>query len=101
MPDEPTPDQLQATIASLRAEVAELKSRLANEVVYLQGEKKAERGLRSLSGDSAAMKAVRQATSQSASTEWTVLFLFGCGLVLGRVGPLDVAQGVAFVFGDD
>jgi formate hydrogenlyase transcriptional activator len=73
MPDESDPQQLLATIAELRSEIAALKSRLASEVVYLQGEIKAERGLRSLSGDSAAMKAVRRAISQVAPTDSTVL----------------------------
>jgi formate hydrogenlyase transcriptional activator len=60
-------------IASLLAENARLQSRLANEVVYLRDEIKAERGLRSLSGDSAAMKAVRRAIQQVATTDSTVL----------------------------
>ena len=60
-------------IASLLDDNARLQSRLANEVVYLQSEIKAERGLRSLSGDSAAMKAVRRAITQVAATDSTVL----------------------------
>jgi len=60
-------------IASLLVENARLQSRLANEVVYLRDEMKAERGLRSLSGDSAAMKAVRRAIQQVATTDSTVL----------------------------
>ena len=60
-------------IASLLADNARLQSRLANEVVYLQGEIKAERGLRSLSGDSSGMKAVRRAITQVAATDSTVL----------------------------
>src|SRR5438132_1730245 len=67
MPDD------QQTIQALRNEIAVLKARLANEVVYLQSEIKAERGLRSLSGDSAAMKAVRRAITQVAATDSTVL----------------------------
>ena len=58
---------------ALRDQIAHLQSRLANEVVYLQGEIKAEHGLRSLSGDSAAMKAVRRAIAQVAPTDSTVL----------------------------
>jgi formate hydrogenlyase transcriptional activator len=57
----------------LREQLADLQARLASEVVYLQGEIKAERGLRSLSGDSAAMKAVRRAIGQVAPTDSTVL----------------------------
>src|SRR5262245_22879677 len=72
MPDANT-HALQATIRRLETENAELRARLAKEVVYLQEEKKAERGLRSLSGESAAMKAVRQAITQVAPTDSTVL----------------------------
>src|ERR1700722_16825910 len=64
---------LLADNALLREQLAALQSRLANEVVYLQGEVKAERGLRSLSGDSAGMKAVRRAITQVAPTDSTVL----------------------------
>src|SRR5271156_4843576 len=60
-------------IASLLAENARLQSRLASEVVYLRDEMKAERGLRSLSGESAAMKAVRRAITQVAAQDSTVL----------------------------
>jgi formate hydrogenlyase transcriptional activator len=60
-------------IASLLAENSRLQARLANEVVYLQGEIKAERGLRSLSGESECMKAVRRAITQVAPTDSTVL----------------------------
>jgi formate hydrogenlyase transcriptional activator len=66
-------EQLEALIAELRAENAQLRARLASEVVYLQGEIKAERNLRSLSGDSPAMKAVRRAIAQVAPTDSTVL----------------------------
>ena len=58
---------------TLREQLAALKARLASEVVYLRDELKAERGLRSLSGDSAAMKAVRRAITQVAATDSTVL----------------------------
>jgi len=57
----------------LREQIGELQARLANEVVYLRDEIKAERGLRSLSGESAAMKAVRRAIQQVARTDSTVL----------------------------
>jgi formate hydrogenlyase transcriptional activator len=57
----------------LREQNALLQSRLSSEVVYLQGEIKAERGLRSLSGESAAMKAVRRAITQVAAQDSTVL----------------------------
>ncbi|HZZ78584.1 MAG TPA: sigma-54 dependent transcriptional regulator [Gemmataceae bacterium] len=57
----------------LREQNAQLQARLAGEVGYLQNALKAERGLRSLSGDSAAMKAVRRAITQVASTDSTVL----------------------------
>jgi formate hydrogenlyase transcriptional activator len=58
---------------TLREQVATLKARLASEVVYLRDELKAERGLRSLSGDSTAMKSVRRAITQVAPTDSTVL----------------------------
>ncbi len=57
----------------LREQNAVLQSRLSSEVVYLTGEIKAERGLRSLSGESAAMKAVRRAITQVAAQDSTVL----------------------------
>src|SRR5262249_24756579 len=73
MPDDFHVSQLKETIARLQGEIAELQARLANEGVYLQDERKAERGRRSLSGDSAAMKAVRRAIAQVAPTDSTVL----------------------------
>jgi formate hydrogenlyase transcriptional activator len=57
----------------LREQNAQMQARLSSEVVYLQGEIKAERGLRSLSGESAAMKAVRRAITQVAAQDSTVL----------------------------
>jgi formate hydrogenlyase transcriptional activator len=60
-------------IAALLVENAALRTRLASEVVYLQGEVKAQRDLRSLSGDSAGMKGVRHAIGQVAPTDSTVL----------------------------
>jgi formate hydrogenlyase transcriptional activator len=60
-------------IAALLAENAALRARLASDVAYLRDEMKAERGLRSLSGDSAGMKAVRRAIQQVAPTDSTVL----------------------------
>jgi len=60
-------------IASLLAENARLQARLASDVAYLRDEMKAERGLRSLSGDSLAMKTVRRAITQVAPTDSTVL----------------------------
>src|SRR5262245_48278243 len=60
-------------IAKLLAENAALRARLASDVAYLRDELKAERGLRSLSGDSSGMKAVRRAIGQVAPTDSTVL----------------------------
>jgi formate hydrogenlyase transcriptional activator len=57
----------------LREENAQLRARLASDVAYLRDEIKSERGLRSLSGESAAMKAVRRAIQQVAPTDSTVL----------------------------
>src|SRR2546430_407828 len=58
---------------NLREQVAALQARLSNDVTYLRDELKAERGLRSLPGDSAAMRAVRRAITQVAPTDSTVL----------------------------
>src|SRR4051794_35147593 len=65
--------ELLADNAQLRDQVAQLQSRLANEVVYLRDEIKAERGLRALSGESPAMQTVRRAIGQVAATDSTVL----------------------------
>src|SRR4051812_40091500 len=49
--------------------------RFQRETTFLQGEARAERDLRSLTGDSPAMKAVRLAIQQVARTDSTVLIL--------------------------
>jgi formate hydrogenlyase transcriptional activator len=61
-----------ARIAALEAAVAELE-RFRQERAYLRDEVRAERDLRSLTGDSTAMKAVRAAIRQVAPTDSTVL----------------------------
>src|SRR5260370_39657862 len=61
-------------IAELEARIAEL-DRYQRETVYLRDEAKAERGLRMLTGESRAMKAVRLAIQQVARTDSTVLIL--------------------------
>src|SRR4051812_46346332 len=63
-----------ARIAALEARVAELE-RFRRETAYLRDEARAERDLRSLTGDSPAMKAVRLAVRQVAPTDSTVLVL--------------------------
>jgi formate hydrogenlyase transcriptional activator len=63
-----------ARIAELHARLAELE-RLRRETAYLRDEAKTERGLRPLTGESRAMKAVRQAIGQVAPTDSTVLIL--------------------------
>src|SRR5438445_11883064 len=63
-----------ATIAQLRARVAELE-RFQRETTYLRTEARTERDLRLLTGDSRAMKAVRLAIQQVAHTDSTVLIL--------------------------
>ena len=78
-----------AAIAAMLDENACLQARLSSDVSYLQSELKAERGLRSLSGDSAPMKAVRRAIQQVAPTDSTVLILGETG-----VGKELVARGI-------
>ena len=63
-----------ARIADLEARNAELL-RFQRETVYLRDEARAERDLRSLTGDSRGMKAVRAAIQQVAPTDSTVLIL--------------------------
>lgn len=62
-----------ARIAALLAENVYLHARLASDLAYLRDELKAERGLRSLSGESSGMKQVRRAIQQVAPTISTVL----------------------------
>jgi formate hydrogenlyase transcriptional activator len=57
-----------------RARLADLE-RWRREVVYLRDEKKADRDLRLLTGDSAGMRAVRRAVQQVAQADSTVLVL--------------------------
>jgi len=61
-------------IARLEARVAELE-KLGREFAYLRDAAKADRDLRSLTGESAGMKTVRQAIHQVARTDSTVLIL--------------------------
>jgi formate hydrogenlyase transcriptional activator len=63
-----------ARIAELHARLAELE-RLRRETAYLRDEARTEHGLRPLTGESRAMKAVRQAIGQVAPTDSTVLIL--------------------------
>jgi formate hydrogenlyase transcriptional activator len=63
-----------ARIAELEARVAE-GNRFQRESAYLRGEAKAERDLRILTGESRAIKVVRQAIHQVAKTDSTVLIL--------------------------
>jgi formate hydrogenlyase transcriptional activator len=63
-----------ARLADLEARNAELQ-RFRQETAYLRDEAKAERDLRSLTGDSPGMKAVRAAIQQVAPTDSTVLIL--------------------------
>ncbi len=64
----------QARIAELEARVAELE-RFRRETAYLRDEARTDRDLRPLTGDSRAMRAVRQAVQQVAPTDSTVLIL--------------------------
>ena len=59
---------------AVRARVAELEH-FRRDSAYLRDERKAERDLRALTGDSPAMKAVRLAVQQVARTDSTVLIL--------------------------
>ena len=61
--------------AELRSRIGELEGPLRHEVDYLRGEIKGDRNLRTLTGDSAAMKQVRHAIGQVATTDSTVLIL--------------------------
>jgi formate hydrogenlyase transcriptional activator len=61
-------------IAALEAQVAELE-RFRRDTAYLRDAAKSEHGLRSLTGESPAMKAVRRAIQQVAPTGSTVLIL--------------------------
>jgi formate hydrogenlyase transcriptional activator len=63
-----------ARIAELEARLAELE-RFRRESAYLRDEAKADRDLRSLTGESRAMKAVRLAIQQIARTDSTALIL--------------------------
>jgi formate hydrogenlyase transcriptional activator len=63
-----------ARIGELDARVADLE-RLQQERTYLRDESKTERGLRLLTGESPAMKAVRLAIQQVSRTESTVLIV--------------------------
>jgi formate hydrogenlyase transcriptional activator len=66
--------QKETRIVELEAEVARL-ARFRQETAYLRDEIKAEHGLRLLTGESPAMKAVRLAIQQVAPTDSTVLIL--------------------------
>jgi formate hydrogenlyase transcriptional activator len=61
-------------IAELKSRLAEME-RLQRERAYLRAEARTERDLRVLTGESQAMKAVRQAIQQVAQTDSTVLIL--------------------------
>src|SRR5262245_41410869 len=67
--------QRDAQIAELQARVSQLQ-RFQAETAFLRDEARTERDLRLLTGDSAAMKAVRLAIQQVARTDSTVLI---CG----------------------
>src|SRR5438128_9327496 len=59
--------------ADLLARITDLEKRREREVDYLRGEARSERNLRTLTGDSPAMKNVRHAINQVAPTDSTVL----------------------------
>src|SRR5436305_81646 len=65
-------------IAELEARLAELE-RFQRETAYLRDQTRTEHDLRPLTGESAAMKAVRLAIGQVARTDSTVLILGGTG----------------------
>ena len=84
----PRCDLAAARIAELEARVEELQ-RFQQETAYLRSEAKAERDLRSLTGESQAMRAVRHAIQQVARTDSTVLVLGETG-----TGKELVARGI-------
>src|SRR5262245_12710637 len=61
--------------ADLLARIAELERRRESEIGYLRGEIRSDRNLRTLTGDSPAMKKVRAAINQVAPTDSTVLIV--------------------------
>src|SRR5262245_25842384 len=61
--------------ADLLAHIAELEKRRESEVGYLRGEIPSDRNLRTLTGDSPAMKKLRAAINQVAPTDSTVLIV--------------------------
>src|SRR5437763_8241458 len=73
-PSCPACQERDARIAELEARVAEL-AQLRRERAYLRDEARAERDLRSLTGEGPAMKAVRAAVRQVAPTDSTALIL--------------------------
>jgi len=73
-PSCPGCQEREARIVLLEARLAELE-RFQRETAYLRDQSKTERGLRLLTGESPAMKAVRLAIQQVAHTDSTVLIL--------------------------
>src|SRR5258708_7159138 len=76
MPDRSCPSchERDIHIAKLEARLSELE-RFQQETAFLRDEARTERDLRVLTGESRAMKAVRQAIQQVALTDSTVLIL--------------------------